>query len=140
MTDASTPPGEGVREKYQAQARSALDKLKGQVDELRVQADLAQAEARDRLQQGVEGLRGRQGEAKTKLDEAQVAGAEAWRSVAKQAEQVVDDLGDAFTKVAAEVSTAVGKAGAAAAKGRDAFLEEWKKNREEREALLDDGE
>jgi len=38
---------------YQEQAQSALDKIKSQIDELRVQADLAQAEARDRLQQGV---------------------------------------------------------------------------------------
>jgi uncharacterized phage infection (PIP) family protein YhgE len=129
---------QSARDRYQAQARSALDKIKGQVDELRVQADLAQAEARDRLQQGVEGLRGREGKAKVKLDEAQEAGADAWKSVAKQAEQVVDDLGDAFSKLASEVQTALGKAGAAAAKGRDAFLEEWKKERADREKLLDE--
>jgi polyhydroxyalkanoate synthesis regulator phasin len=136
MTDET----QSIRDRYQAQARSALDKLRGQVDELRVQADLAQAEARERLGEGVEGLRHRQGEAKVKLDEAQAAGADMWKSVAKQAEEVVDELGDAFSKVAAEVQSAIGKAGAAAAKGRDAFLEEWKKDRAERERLLDEAE
>lgn len=129
---------QSIRDRYQTQARSALDKLKTQVDELRVQADLAQAEARDRLQQGVEGLRGSETKAKAKLDEAQAAGADAWKSVAKQAEQVVDDLGDAFSKLAAEVQSAVGKAGAATSKGRDAFLKEWKKDRANREKLLDE--
>ncbi|MCJ7673231.1 MAG: hypothetical protein MUP67_14485, partial [Acidimicrobiia bacterium] len=76
--------------------------------------------------------------AKAKLDEAQAAGADAWKSVARQAEQVVDELGDAFSKVAADVQSALGKAGAAATKGRDAFLEEWKKDRATREKLLDE--
>ncbi len=134
MTDEQ----QSIRDRYQAQARSALAKIRTQVDELRVQADLAQAEARDRLQQGVEGLRSRESKAKVKLDEAQVAGEDAWKTVAKQAEQVVDDLGDAFSKLAAEVQTAVGKAGAAATKGRDAFLDEWNKERADREKLLDE--
>jgi uncharacterized phage infection (PIP) family protein YhgE len=129
---------QSIRDRYQDQARSALDKLRTQVDELRVQADLAQAEARDRLQQGVDGLRGSENKAKAKLDEAQAAGADAWKSVAKQAEQVVDELGDAFSKLATEVQAAVGKAGAAASKGRDAFLEEWKKDRATRKKLLDE--
>jgi hypothetical protein len=37
------------------------------------------------------------------------------------------------------VQTAVGTAGTAAAKARDAFVDEWKKARTEREKLLDDG-
>jgi len=129
---------QSTRDRWQTQARGALDKLRGQVDELRVQADLAQAEARDRLQQGVEGLRGGEAKAKVKLDEAQAAGADACKNVARQTEQVVDDLGDAFSKLASEVQAAVGTAGAAASKGRDAFLEEWKKDRADREKLLDE--
>jgi uncharacterized phage infection (PIP) family protein YhgE len=122
---------------YQEQAQSALDKLKTQIDELRVQADLAQAEVRDRLTPGIEALRKRQGEALAKLDDAQKAGGEAWKTVAKQAEQVVSELGDTFSKVADEVQSAAGAAGAAAAKGRDAFLDEWKKARDARQKLLD---
>jgi chromosome segregation ATPase len=130
MTDAA--------DKYQEQAQSALDKIKTQIDELRVQADLAQAEARDRLQHGIEALRKRQGEAKAKLDEAKGAGSGAWKSVAQQAEQVVSDLGDAFSKVAGEVQSAAGAAGSAASKGRDAFLDEWRKARDSRQKLLDE--
>ncbi len=123
---------------YQEQAKSALDKLKTQIDELRVQADLAQAEARDRLTKSIEGLRKRQGEAKSKLDDAQKAGTGAWKTVAKQAEQVVSELGDTFSKVASEVQSAAGAAGGAASKGREAFLEEWRKARDSRQKLLDE--
>ncbi len=122
---------------YREQAQSALEKLKTQIDELRVQADLAQAEVRDRLTPGIEALRKRQGEALTKLDDAQKAGGEAWKSVAKQAEQVVSELGDTFSKVAGEVQSAAGAAGSAAAKGREAFLDEWRKARDARQKLLD---
>lgn len=122
---------------YSEQALSALDKLRSQLDELRVQADLASAEARDKLQQGIEALRKRQGEAKVKLSGAQDAGTGAWQTVAKQTESVVDDLGDAFGKLADEVQAAVGAAGAAAGKGSKAFLDEWRKARDGRKKLLD---
>ncbi len=122
---------------YRQQAQSALDKLKTQIDELRVQADLAQAEVRDRLTPGIEALRKRQGEAMVKLDDAQKAGAGAWKSVATQAEQVVSELGDTFSKVADDVQSAAGAAGAAAMKGKDAFLDEWHKARDARQKLLD---
>jgi hypothetical protein len=126
------------KQDYQEQALSALDKLKAQLDELRVQADLAQAEARDRLGQGIETLRRRQGEARAKIDEAQKVGEGTWKSAATQAEQLVGDLGDAFSKLASEVQTTVGAAGSAASKGRDAFLDEWKKMRSKRKQLLDE--
>jgi hypothetical protein len=117
---------------------SGLDKLKTQIDELRVQADLAQAEARDKLEAAIDALRTKQAEAKVKLDDAQTSGAETWKSVAQQVERVVDDLGDTFAKLATEVQTAVGAAGSAATKGRAAFLDEWKKARTDRERLLED--
>src|SRR5581483_8640615 len=139
VTDARRrrPVADDPKTEYQQEAQSALDKLKAQLDELRVQADLAQAEARDRLSQGIDALRKRQGEAKAKVDEAQTAGAGAWQSVAKQAESVVGDLGDAFSKLATEVQAAAGAAGSAATKGRDAFLDEWKRMRAKRNELLD---
>jgi uncharacterized phage infection (PIP) family protein YhgE len=135
---AKKDPKTDPKTEYEAEAQSALDKIRTQIDELRVQADLASAEARDRLQQGVEALKKRQAEAKVKLDEAQTAGADVWKSVAKQAEQLVDDLGDAFGKLADDVQSAVGAAGKAADKGRNAFNKEWRKAREQREKLLDD--
>jgi chromosome segregation ATPase len=127
---------QAAKDEYQQEAQSALDKIKAQIDELRVQADHAQAGARDRLGQGIETLRKRQAEAKAKLDDAQKAGADAWKSMAKQTEQVVGDLGDAFSKLADEVQSTVGAAGSAATKGRDAFLDEWKKMRAQRSKLL----
>ena len=122
---------------YQEQATSALDKLKTQLDELRVQADLAQAEARDRFAAGIESLRKRQGEARAKIDEAQKTGAGAWKTVADQTEQVLGDIGDAFSKLASEVQSTVGAAGSAAKKSGETFIDEWKKMRAQRKQLLD---
>lgn len=131
-------PETSTRDRYEAQARAALERLRGQVDELRVQADLAQAEARDRFQQGLETLRARQADAKVKLDEAQAAGADAWQARAAQAEALVGDLGESFSKLAVEVQSAVDSAGTAATRARDTFMNEWNKLRSERSSLLDD--
>ena len=138
MTETGDTTSDSHKDEYRQQAQSALDKLKGQLDELRVQADLAQSEVRDRLGVGIEALRKRQGDAKAKLDEAQKAGAGAWKNMAKQTEQVVDELGDTFSKLAGEVQSAAGAAGAAASKGRDAFLDEWNRQQGDRAHLLDE--
>ena len=122
-----------VKDDYLPKAQAALASIQAQLDELRVQADLAQAEARDRLQQGIAELRKRQAEVKLKLDEAQQAGADSWKVVATQAEQAVDSLGDALSKLGEEVQAA----GGAAAKGWKTFLDEWNKNRAEREKILE---
>jgi len=58
--------------------------------------------------------------------------------VAKQAESAVSDLGDAFSKLATEVQSAAGAAGSAASKGFDAFRDEWRRAREDRQKLLDE--
>lgn len=123
----------GVKDEYLPKAQAALASIQAQLEELRVQADLAQAEARDRLQPAIAELRKRQGEAKAKLDEAQQAGTDTWKVVAKQAEQAVDSLGDALSKLGDEVQAASG----AAAKGWKTFLDEWNKNRAEREKILE---
>ena len=140
MTEPTEPtePETSTRERYEAQARAALEQLRGQVDELRVQGELAQAEARDRLQRGLEILRTLQAEAKVKLDEAQAAGADRWQARAAQAEALVGDLGETFSKLATEVQAAADTAGTAATRARDTFLAEWNNLRSERSNLLDD--
>src|ERR1700730_6916929 len=70
-------------EDYVAKAQAALDGLRPQLDELRVQADLAQAEARDRLQAGIAALQKAQTAAKTQLDQAARAGKDSWKSTAR---------------------------------------------------------
>jgi uncharacterized phage infection (PIP) family protein YhgE len=122
-----------VKDDYLPKAQAALTKIQAQLDELRVQADLAQAEARDRLQQGIAELRKRQAAAKAKVDEAQQAGTGAWKTVATQAEQAVGDLGDALSKLTDELQ----KAGGAAQKGWKTFLDEWNTSRSEREKILE---
>jgi hypothetical protein len=126
------------QDEYREKAKDALDRLQAQLDELRVQADLAQAEARDRLENAVDALRARQRDVRARLDDAGRTGAGAWQMAASQVEEAVDDLGDAFSKLADEVQAAAGAAGEASKKGYAAFLDQWKKARAEREALLDE--
>jgi deoxyribodipyrimidine photolyase len=125
----------GMKDEYLSKAQAALAQLQTQLDELRVQAGLAKAEARDRLEAGIAELQKRQSEAKLKLDEAQKAGADAFKTVASQAEQAVEELGTALSKLSDEVQTASG----AALKGWKTFLDEWNQERSERKKILDSG-
>jgi ABC-type transporter Mla subunit MlaD len=123
---------------YVAKARSALDGLRPTLDELRVQADLAQAEARDRLQAGLATVQQAQAAAKSQLDEAARAGQDTWKSTARQAEQAVDDVGTQLQALVDQVQDRVGAAAPAARKGWTAFLDEWNRQRSDRERLLDE--
>src|SRR3954453_6763872 len=73
-----------TQDEYRAKAREALEKLQQQIDELKVQANLAGAEARDRLDKAIDALRKRQAETRTKLDQAADATGDAWKNAAKQ--------------------------------------------------------
>ena len=126
-----------TQDEYRAKAREALEKLQQQIDELKVQANLAGADARDRYEKAIEALRKRQAETRSKLDQAADATGDAWKNAAKQMEEAVDGIGDAFSTLAEEIDTNVRSAGSAAKAGRKAFLDEWKKQREAREKLID---
>lgn len=126
-----------TQDEYRAKAREALEKLQQQIDELKVQANLAGAEARERFETAIDTLRKRQSETRTKVDQATGATGEAWKSAAKQMEEAVDGIGEAFSTLADELDANVRSAGSAAKAGREAFLKEWKKQREAREKLID---
>jgi predicted RNA-binding protein Jag len=126
-----------TQDEYRAKAREALEKLQQQIDELKVQANLAGAEARDRFEKGIDALRKRQSETRAKLDQAADASGDTWKNAAKQMEEAVDSIGDAFSTLADEIDTNLRTAGSAAKAGHKAFLDEWKKQREAREKLID---
>jgi hypothetical protein len=126
-----------TQDEYRAKAREALEKLQQQIDELKVQANLAGAEARDRFEKGIEALRKRQSETRSRLDQAADATGDAWKNAAKQMEEAVDSIGDAFSSLADEIDANLKSAGSAAKAGHEAFLTEWKKQREARERLID---
>jgi len=126
-------------DEYVAKARTALDQLRPQVDELRVQADLAQTEARDRLQGGLAALQRAQANAKAQLDQAAQASQGTWRSTARQAEQAVNDVGAQLQALVEQLQGSVGAAAPAARKAWAAFLDEWNRERTDRAQLLDEG-
>ncbi len=123
---------------YVAKARGALDGLRPTIDELRVQADLAQAEARDRLQAGLAKVQQAQTAAKAQLDEAARAGQGTWKSTARQAEQAVDDVGTQLQALIDQLQERVGAAGPAARKAWTTFRDEWNRERSDRAHLLDE--
>jgi hypothetical protein len=124
-----------TQDEYRAKAKEALDKLQTQIDELRVQANLAGAEARERFEKAIDALRKRQADAKVSLDRAAEKSGGAWKSSAKQMEEGLDSLGDAFSRLADEIDASLQAAGKAAKAGHKALLKEWKKQREkQREA------
>jgi hypothetical protein len=123
---------------YVAKARSALDGVRPTLDELRVQADLAQAEARDRLQAGIAKVQEAQVKAKAQLDEAARAGQGTWKTRARQAEQAVDDVGAQLQALIDQLQGRVGAAAPAARKAWSAFRDEWSQQRSDREHLLDE--
>src|SRR5919109_5205836 len=94
--DVGTQEGAAMatQDEYRAKAREALEKLQQQIDELRVQANLAGAEARDRFDKAIDALRKRQAETRSKLDQAADATGDAWKNAAKQLEEAVDSVGD----------------------------------------------
>ena len=121
MTDENPDQG--------AQAESVLEKLRAALDELLVQADQAQGDARGRLRSGIEALRAQEDEAKRKLQVAKAAGADAWRSASTQTGPALDQLGDAFSKISDEIQHMAGAAGSVATTARDAFLDAWRSGR-----------
>jgi cytochrome c556 len=126
-----------TQDEYRAKAREALEKLQQQIDELKVQANLAGAEARERFEKGIDALRKRQAETRAKLDQAAGAPGDAWKNAAKQMEEAVDGIGDAFSTLADEIDANLRTAGSAAKAGHKTFLKEWKKQRQAREKLID---
>lgn len=127
-----------ARERYEERARAAIAQVRTQLDELRVQADLAQKEARTRLEQALDALSRRTVEAREQVDEADQSVGEAWKSLASRAEATIDDLGEQVERVMEQVQTAVGAAGAAARAAATSFRDEWNRQRAERTSLLDD--
>ena len=95
-------------DEYKAKAEHALESLHTQLDELRVQADLAQAEARDRFEAAIDVLRHRQAQLKADLERAKAESGSTWQALAKQLEAGVDEAGDAFAKLATEIDAALG--------------------------------
>ena len=124
---------------YKEKAEHALESLHTQLDELRVQATLAQAEASDRFEAAIDALRHRQAQLKADLERAKADSGGTWQALAQRLEAGVDEAGDAFTKLATEIDAALGKAGDAAKSARDAFVAEWKQQRAEREQMVATG-
>lgn len=128
----------GTLDDYVAKARTALDGLRPQLDELRVQADLAQAEARDRIQAGIAAIQKAQANAKAQLDQAAMSGQGTWKSTARQAEQTVNDVGAQLQTLVDQVQGRVGAAAPAARRAWTTFLDEWNRERSDRQRLLDE--
>ena len=82
-----------TEDEYRAKTHDALDKLWAQIDDLKKLVSEASADARERFDKAIDGLRKRQAETKSKLDQAAAATGDAWKNAAKGVEDAVDSLG-----------------------------------------------
>ena len=124
-------------EEYMERARTALDQLRTEIDAFRVQADLGEAEIRERFHQGIHTLRGLQQDAYERLDQVQAATVDGWHQIAEQVENAITTTGDAYERLVNEWKSVTGPASLAARAGLDTFRTEWNRQRAERKQLID---
>ena len=80
---------------YRQKLEARLDQWRADIDKLEAKAAEAQADARIEYKKQIEALRGKQKEARAKLDELDKASGEAWKDLKSGLETAWDDLGRA---------------------------------------------
>ena len=93
----------------------------------------------DRIQAGIASVQKAQARAKTQLDQAAKSGQDTWQSTAEQAEQTVSDVGAQLQTLVEQLQGSVGAAAPAARRAWSTFLDEWNRQRSDRQRLLDEG-
>lgn len=82
----------GSKEEYIAKLEAQLQEMSTKIDELKVQANLAKAEARDEFNRQIEIFRQRQSTALNKLDELRNSGGEVWDELKFGIDSAFDDM------------------------------------------------
>ncbi|WP_323035785.1 coiled coil domain-containing protein [Pararhodobacter sp.] len=84
------------KDAYQDKLQAQLDVWKAEIAKLRAKADLAQADARLKYMEEIDGLRAYQKKAEARLKELQDAQGEAWKDVKSGVEAAWDEMSDAM--------------------------------------------
>jgi hypothetical protein len=89
-----------TKQEYQEQMEVQLTNLQTKIDELRVKAALAKADARDAYYEQIEALNPKYETARIKLQELKLSSGNAWEDIKAGMESAWDELQNAFSRAA----------------------------------------
>ena len=85
-----------TREEYVQQLKDKLDEWNAKLDELKLQAKLAEMENREKLDMEIETYQARRDEIRARLEEMRTSGEEAFHDLRQGAEQAFEALKESF--------------------------------------------
>jgi len=85
-----------TREEYVQQLKNKLDEWNAKLDELKLQAKLAEMENREKLDMEIETYQARRDEIRARLEEMRTSGEEAFDDLRQGAEQAFEALKESF--------------------------------------------
>jgi predicted nucleic acid-binding Zn-ribbon protein len=92
-----------TREAFINKVSEHLRELSAKIDEMKVQASLGKAEARDEYERHIDALNKRKQDAERRLTEMRGAGEEAWKDLKTGIDAAMDDLKKAAQSAAAKL-------------------------------------
>ncbi|MBH8565694.1 hypothetical protein I8748_26565 [Nostoc sp. CENA67] len=87
-----------TKEEYQAEMEEQISKLHTKIDELKVQASLAKADAKDKYHEQIEVLNDKYAVAREKLQELKASSGNAWQDIRAGLESAWDELQTSFKR------------------------------------------
>ena len=90
-----------TKQEYQQKMEAQLQTLQTKIDELKVKASLAKADAKDAYEEQIATLNAKQQEAQLKFQEIQASSESAWQDMKAGMENAWNDLQNAFNKATA---------------------------------------
>ena len=87
---------EDIKQEYQEKAQTKLDRLNAQIDELKLQTELAKADAKVEYQEKLNQLYRRRDKAQLKLKQLQQSSEQAWSEMKKGFEAALSELSTAW--------------------------------------------
>lgn len=94
-----------TKESYQKKMEDQLENLQTKIDELKVKASLAKADAKDAYREQLDALSTKQQEAQVKLQELKASSKNAWNDIKTGMENTWDELQTTFNKAASHFNS-----------------------------------
>jgi hypothetical protein len=88
------------KQEYQQEMEAQISSLQTKVDEMKVKAALAKADAKDKYHEQIETLNANCEVAKTKLEELKLSSGNAWEEIKEGLDKAWDELQNAFKRAA----------------------------------------
>lgn len=86
------------KQEYQRKMEAQIEKIQSQIDELKVKASLAKADAKDAYQEQIDTLNSKYSIATSKLEQLKDSSGNAWEEMKTGLERAWGELQDSFNK------------------------------------------